>query len=362
MGLHLFVGCLNREAPYFQGARGVGIATYAFDEDTLAFEKRFEIGGIDNPTFLAFDTARNRLYATSEVFGWQEGLVSAYAFDSASGTLGYLNKQPTLGSITAYTMLAGENRLLVANYGMGKGGPDRAVVVFGIEPDGSLSPALASVSHKGTGPDASRQERSHAHSLAQTPDGALTLVADLGLDTLFGYRLRGDGQLAKVSESHLPPGSGPRHMVFHPAGHLLFVFNELNSTIGALRREFDDSFTLVDGAQAVPPSFRPQSHGADIHISPDGRFIYGSNRGHDSIVALAVNQQSGGLSPAGWTPSGGQTPRNFAMTPSGRHLLVANQNSDVVAILSRNADTGALTETGRRIEIGTPMCVLAVSA
>jgi 6-phosphogluconolactonase len=359
--IHLFVGCLNREAPYFQGARGKGLAVFDFDEDPLEFHKIAESDEIDNPTFLSMDPVGSCVYANSEVFGWREGTVSAYRFDKLTGSLSYINKQPTLGSITAHNGLTPDRRfLLVVNYGMGEGGPDRSLATFGLRDDGGLTPALASVAHRGAGPNAERQERSHAHSVLQVPGGAWAIVADLGLDRLMSYRLHPDGSLEGAGEFALPPGSGPRHMSLHPNGRFLFVANELDSTIAAVGRAADGTMSLIDIQPAVPAEARPLNHCADIHVSPDGRFVYGSNRGHDSIVVFAVDQESGRLAHVGYAASGGKTPRNFALTPSGNHMLVANQNSDAIAVFSRDADLGTLHDTGKRIEIGTPVCVKAV--
>lgn len=360
---HLFVGCLNRAAPYFQGARGKGLAVFTFDEDSLDIRKVAEASDIDNPTFLTVDPEGSRVYANSEVFDWREGTVSAYAFDKTAGRLIYINKQPTLGSITAHSSLTADRRLLlVANYGMGMGagGPDRAVAVFGISEDGGLTPALASVQHQGSGPNAERQERSHAHSVLQTPIGALAIVADLGLDKLIAYRLATDGQLTQTRDFSLPPGSGPRHMSFHPSGKFLFVTNELDSTIAAIELGPDGAMTLRDLKPAVPIEARAHNHCADIHVAPDGRFVYASNRGHDSIVIFTIDPRNGTLSPAGHVGSGGKTPRNFCLTPSGKHLLAANQNSDSIVLFARDPESGTLSDTGRRIEIGTPVCVRAV--
>jgi 6-phosphogluconolactonase len=355
--LHVFVGCLNRTAPYFTLAKGVGLAVYAFDEDSLAFEKRAETGDVDNPTFLSVDPEKRCVYATSEVYEWKEGTVSAYRFDSDGGVLTYLNKQVTLGSIAAHSSLSRDGRfLMVANYAMGEGGPDRSVSVFGRNPDGSLTPAVSGVVHSGSGPNRERQERSHAHCVLQLADDGLVLVADLGLDRVFGYRLGSDGTLARQTEVAAAPGAGPRHIALHPDGRTVFVFNELDSTVASMRLQADGSFAVLDVVAALPAGVS-HSHAADIHISPDGRFLYGSNRGHDSIAVFAVEQGSGKLTPRGHVSSGGRTPRNFTLTPSGRHLLVANQDSDVIVLLARDAETGGLTDTGRRLEIGTPMCV-----
>ena len=358
--LHVFVGCLNRAAPYFAQANGVGLAVYSFDQDTLRFEKRAETGDIDNPTFLTVDPASRCVYANSEVFGWKEGTVSAYRFDPDADALTYLNKQATLGSVSAHNSLTRDGRfLLVANYAMGEGGPDRSVAVFGRNADGSLTPALSGVVHSGSGPNKERQERSHAHCVLQLAGDGLVLVSDLGLDRVFGYRLGADGTLTKAAEAAARPGAGPRHIALHPDGRTFFVFNELDSTVGAMRVEADGSIAVLDVAAALPEGVS-NSHAADIHISPDGRFLYGSNRGHDSISIFAVEQESGRLTPRGHISSGGRTPRNFAMTPSGRHLLVANQDSDTIVVLARDAESGGLTDTGCRLDIGTPMCLRIV--
>jgi 6-phosphogluconolactonase len=358
----VFVGSLNREAPYFQGARGVGLGVYSFDEPTLEIRKLAETDDVDNPTFLSVTPDGSRIYANSEVFAWREGTVSAYRFDRGSGTLTYLNKQPSLGSITAHNTITRDGaKLLVANYGMGEGGPDRAVVVYGFEKDGALTPPLASVSHKGSGPNAARQERSHAHSVTETIAGGTAIVADLGIDRLVSYRIRHDGKLTKVTESALTPGAGPRHLALHPNGRFVFVMNELDSTVVSMALdEASGKLSIIDAKPAVPAEARDSNHCADIQISPDGRFVYGSNRGHDSVVITAVDQQTGELSLVGYVPCGGATPRNLALTPSGSHLFSANQNADRISILARDAASGMLTGTGRAIQIGTPMCVRIV--
>lgn len=209
----VFVGSLNRKAPYFQGARGVGIGVYSFDEETLETRKLAETGDVDNPTFLSVTPGGSHVYANSEVFTWREGVVSAYRFDRQTGTLSYINKQPTLGSITAHnTVTRDGTKLLVANYGMGEGGPDRSLVVYGLRDDGGLTAPLSSVVHSGTGPDAARQERPHAHSVTETIAGGVTMVADLGIDRLVSYRIGPDGGLTRLAESALAPGAGPRHV------------------------------------------------------------------------------------------------------------------------------------------------------
>lgn len=355
----VFVGTLNREAPYFQGARGKGLVVYEFDAESLDVRELANAPEIENPTFLSVSESGSHVYANSEVFGWKEGLVTAYRFDRDAGALAYLNMQPSLGSITAHNMVSRDGtKLLVANYGMGEGGPDQSVVTYGIRADGSLTPPLASVAQHGTGPDASRQERSHAHSVTEIIGGGMAIVADLGTDTLTTYRLQPDGSLTELAVSRTAAGSGPRHVALHPNGRLVFLMNELDSTVASFALDRDTgALTALDAQPAVPAEARATNHCADIQVSPDGRFVYGSNRGHDSISCFAVDEASGRLTLVDFFPCGGATPRNLAITPSGRHLFSANQNSDRISIFVRDAVTGRLADTGKAIEVGTPMCV-----
>lgn len=359
----LFVGSLNREAPYFQGARGKGLAVYLFDENMLETTLIAETDGVDNPTFLSVSSDGSRIYANSEVYLWREGLVTAFAFDAQAASLSHINMQPAQGSITAHNAITLDgSHLLVANYAMGTGGPDRSIVSFGIRDDGGLTAPLASRAHTGSGPNAERQERSHAHSITPAPNGSMAIVADLGLDALFTYRLGADGSLDEIARFQLAPGTGPRHAAFHPGGRFVCVMNELDSTIVSLSFDPENgTLSIIDAKRAVPMDACDHNHCADIQISRDGRFVYGSNRGHDSIAIFELDQASGMLSLVDFTPCGGATPRNLAISPSGRHLFSANQNADRISIFERDPATGRVTDTGRTIETGTPMCVRIVA-
>lgn len=353
--LFLAIGSLNRAAPYFRSARGEGLTILALDEDTLAVETVAQASGIDNPTFLSVDAASGVIYANSEVSGWHEGTVSAFRFEPASGKLVYLNKQPTLGSITAHNTASRDRKVLwVANYAVGEGGPDMSVVALPIRADGSLAPASASLRLEGElGPVADRQERPHAHMVTEVPEGGTVLVADLGLDRVAEYVFQG-AEFQLKAEVDMPAGSGPRHIAQHANGHFVYVANELSSTVAFILRGAG-SLSVQQTLSAIRPG--SSSHAADIVLSPDGRFLYSSNRGEDSIACFAVDPESGMLSLLDIVPCCGETPRNLALTPDGRHLLIANQNSDEIAILRRAAETGSLSDTGRRISVGTPMCV-----
>lgn len=354
--LYLAVGSLNREAPYFQGARGEGLTVYEFDEETLTAERIAGTSTIDNPTFLSVDAVSGVIYANSEVFGWHEGTTSAFAFDAESKTLSYINKQPTLGSISAYNMVSKDRSFVaVANYAMGSGGPDRSVALFPVRADGGLLPANASIRLQGQlGPDKARQERPHAHIVTETPEGGILLAADLGLDSVFALSLDDDGNLCQKGAVKLPAGAGPRHIAQHKNGAFVYVSNELQSSVSFIRRNGFE-MQLIETLPTI--SGDVASHAADIHLSEDGRFLYVSNRGDDSIACFSVDQENGRPTPLAVIPCGGDTPRNFALLPGGRHLLVANQNSDAIEILARDGDTGLLRDTGKRIEIGTPVCV-----
>ncbi len=362
-GLLVFVGSLNREAPYFQGARGVGLSVYSFNETTREVTKITETAEIDNPCFLSVNADGSRIYVNSEVASWREGVVTAYQFDRATGTLTYINKQPTLGSISAHNSLTRDGtKLLVANYGEGSGGPDQAVAVFGIRDDGGLTPPLDSIEHEGTGPNAARQDRSHAHSATESATGNIAIVADLGIDCVVTYRIGADGMLEPLAETGLKPGAGPRHVAIHPGGKFVFVMNELDSTIVSLALEPQSgALDYVDAMPSVPSDAREKNTAADIQISPDGRFVYGSNRGHDSISIFGIDQETGTLSPVGYVPCGGSTPRNLCLTPSGDYLFSANQNADRITIFQRDAESGLLADTGKSIEVGTPMCIKIVA-
>lgn len=358
--LLVFVGCLNREAPYFQGARGKGIAVFAFDEANGEAVLLSETDDLDNPTFLSIDPARRTLYASSEVFNRKEGAVASYRFDPDSGRLDYLGMQPSRGSICAYNALSGDGRfLLLANYGMGEGGPDRSVVVFPIGEDGSLAPPIAGVRHEGTGPDAARQERPHPHCVRDIDGRGHLLVADLGIDRLVSYRLSTEGELTREGETALAPGAGPRHIAVRPGDASVFCVNELDSTVQSFRHGPDGALRSVSVRSAVPEG-TAGNYCADLHLSPDGRFLYASNRGHDSIATFAVDPATAALESRGQVSSLGATPRSFCLTPSGRHLLVANQDSDEIVVFRRDARNGALEATGRRLAVGTPMCVRAI--
>jgi 6-phosphogluconolactonase len=363
----VFVGTLNRAAPYFEGAHGEGILVLVLDEATGRLTLRSKVKGIDNPTYLSVHEGKACLYATSEVFGWNEGTVTAYAFDRSSGALTYINKQPALGSCTSYSSVDRSGRfLLVANYAhepwsedFGAENPGQAVVVYPLKESGGLKSPVCSVAHQGSGPVADRQERPHPHSAVASPDNRFVVVPDLGIDKVMCYRFE-DGQLTLavgVPPFTLPAGSGPRHFVFAKNGTMAYVINELGSTVAHLHYDaLSGKLETVEIVSTLPDGFQGENRSADLHLSPDERFLYGSNRGHDSIVIYAVDADTGRLTLVGHVPTEGRTPRNFAISPSGRFVLVANQNGDSIVTFRRETSNGLL-HCIDKLEIGSPMCI-----
>lgn len=353
--VYIAVGCANRPTidttSEFTGA----ITIFSFNPDTLDIRFLDEVNDIDNPTFLSFNPKTSCIYANSEVTEWREGTVSAYRLDPQSNRLNYINKQSTLGSVSAFNAITPDAaNLLVANYAIGRGGPDQSLAILPIRNDGSLEPASGSAGHTGSGADPERQERSHAHCFIATRDGSCLIAADLGLDQLILYRRADNGELIRTAAFDMPTGSGPRHIAEHPDGRLLFVMNELNSTVATLTRD-GMRLTLTDVQQAVSEGV--QSYGADIHVSRDGRFVYASNRGHDSIAVFEVNPKREGLTLAGWCSTEGKWPRSFSLTPDNRFIVVANQHSHTLNVFSRNESDGSLSDTGKHVSIRAPMCV-----
>ncbi len=350
----LFVGSCNRQTPYFASANGAGLSVYKFDAETLQATKVTEYPDIDNPTYLSVKAGGKAVYANSEVFGWREGLVTALSFDSTCGTLTYLNMQPSRGSIAAQNVVSRDGKhLMLVNYGMGDGGPDQSLVAIPFTDEDGLHQASASVRQTGLGPDTARQERSHAHSVAEISDNVF-VVADLGCDTLTSYRLEGD-QLLRLSQTQCESGAGPRHTALHPSGRFLYVLNELNATCSSFAVDArSGSLTPINSVKALPETHG--NHCSDIQISPDGGFLYGGNRGHDSISVFKT-LENGAVELLSCISCGGKTPRNLALSPSGRHLFCANQDSDRISVFERDARTGLLRDTGALIETGTPTCI-----
>jgi 6-phosphogluconolactonase len=346
--------------------RAQGISVFRLDPESGALDPLQTVTGLNSPTFLALHPqfpARPFLYAVerqAEEPGLESGAVSSFAVDPRQGTLTLLNRQPSGGSSPCYVSVHPQGGVVfAANYASGH------VASFPVLPDGTLGPPLSVVQHQGSGPVARRQEGPHAHSIGPSPDGRFVLACDLGIDRVMVYRLGPDGQPFGALLANDPPagvanpGSGPRHFAFHPQLPYVYVVNELDSTVTVYA--YDSRTGGLDNVQTVPclpPDFSGTSHTAQIIAHPSGRFVYASNRGHDSIAVFAVDGASGRLTPTGHTSTEGRVPRNFNVHPAGRLLLAGNQDSGTVVPFRIDPQSGALTPTGRVTETPAPVCII----
>ncbi|WP_245777957.1 lactonase family protein [Lentzea xinjiangensis] len=323
------------------GAQGIGVGTYDTANGQLATTG--VIKGVVNPSFVIESRDGRFLYAVNET---SDGEVTAID----ASTLKVINKQPTGGADPCHLTLdlAGKH-LITADYSSG------SLSVFPLRRDGGIGARTQKVQHEGSGPDPERQEGPHAHHIVFDPAGRYALAVDLGADAVFGYSFTG-GRLDLVSTAKLAPGAGPRHIAFHPDGKRAYVANELDSTIVACAYA-DGRLTPGQVLETAPPS-AVRNYPAEVVVSGDGRFVYLSNRGHDSVAQFAVD--GAGLALVGHTPVGGKYPRHITFDPSGRWLFAANQNSNLVTSFAVDAATGRLTPSGTPLRTEIPVCVLPV--
>ncbi|EJM97803.1 lactonase family protein [Phyllobacterium sp. YR531] len=356
-----FVGNLNRNALPGQGN---GISVYEFSAETGDLTLASEYLAIDNPGYLAIDEKNKRLYAAVEVPEWNENIVASFDIDTASGALSYINMQSSVGNTTCHLGFDQTGTMIFAsNYTVAPLGslPGNAVSAFAIRNDGGIEPAFAAAVHEGPNAILPTNKRQHGHCAVASPDNKTLFVCDLGLDQIIAYEMPKNGEKLKLAATpftQLPEGAGPRHLTFHPNGKIAYVINELNCTVSVLDYDAGEaSLKIRQTLPTIPEDFTDTNTCAEIAVSADGRFVYGSNRGHHSIVTYAV-QQSGELSLIGWTASQGIGPRNFVIDPSGRYMLVANQKGGGIAVFKRDIDTGSLEDTGKRIDLPTPMRIV----
>lgn len=356
-----FVGNQNRNA---LPGEGKGISVFHFNDQTGDLTLASEYLPIDNPGYLAIDEKRRRLYAAVEIPAWNENLAVAFDIDPATGTLSYINMQPTLGNTTCHLGFDQTGTLIFAsNYTVAELGarPGNAVAAFAIRSDGGLDPAFATAAHEGKNAILPTERRQHGHCAVVSPDNRYVFVCDLGLDRIMAYKQPAKGEslaLAATPFTQLPDGAGPRHMIFHPNGKIAYVINELNSTVSVLHyNSATAALTISQTLPTLPDGFTGTNTCAEIAVSADGRFLYGSNRGHNSIVSYAI-AETGAISLMGWTSSQGLGPRNFTIDPSGRFMLVANQKGGGIAIFKRDIETGTLEDSGKRIALQSPMRIV----
>jgi 6-phosphogluconolactonase len=351
-GLRVYIGTYTQD-----GSQGINQAE--LDPASGALKSLGVAGVAKNPSFLALPTGDQFLYAVSEVADYDDshgGALSGFSVDAASGKLALLNHQSSGGAGPCFVSLDKEGKhALVANYGGG------SVAVLPIDDAGKLEPASCFIQHEGSGPNKSRQEGPHAHCIKLDAKNRFALACDLGLDKVFIYRF--DGATGKLTPSDQPwmetePGAGPRHLAFHPSGKWVYIVNELNSTLTAAAYDGEaGTLKSLQTLSTIPAGGVPGNSGAEVVAHPNGKFVYSSNRGHDSIAMFAIDEQSGKLTALGQHPAGGKTPRNFNIDPSGKYLLAALQGSDRIVVHTIDQATGKLTQTDQAIDVPMPVCI-----
>jgi 6-phosphogluconolactonase len=348
----------------YTGPHSEGIYVYRFDTKSGA-ATRVASAHTVNPSYLAVSRDGRYVYAVEELPGdngpaSQRGGISAFGFDAQSGQLTFLNKVSSEGNDPCYLSISPDGRYLTtANYSVASD-PGGSFAVFPLQADGHVGAAVLSVHHEGSGPVKGRQDNAHVHSTVFSPDGHYLFAQDLGADKLFSYRYTPDGSRGLLGPTErryvdVKAGSGPRHLVFGADGKYAYLTSELAATVTVFR--YDDG--TLHQVQVVPmtkPGFKGTVGAAAIHLSPDGRFVYASNRGDaNEIVIYAVDAANGHLREVGRQSSLGKAPREFSIDPTGHWLIVGNQNSDSAYVFRRDPQSGLLNANPARIDIGAPV-------
>lgn len=357
--MRLFIGTYTRTAP--GGAhRPQAIFTFDLHPQTGRLAPVSIAGGVHNPSYLGIHPTRKFLYSVSETGDTPEersGGAAAFRIQ-LDGSLALLNQQVTHGAAPCYVSTDRAGRwLFAANY------HSATLTVFPIQADGSLAPACQVIQHEGHSVFSPNQDRAHAHCILPDPANRFVLAADLGMDQVRIYRLdQTSGLLAFHGAAAARPGAGPRHIIFHPNQRWVYVSNELDSTVTAFAWDAQAGSLAEIGTLPTLPLFAadspaPANAVADLHLTPDGRFLYVSNRGHNSLARYAVDSATGALAALGHTPSGGNGPRGFAISPDGRWLLCAHQHSNDVFVFEIDPHSGDLRPTGEKVNVPAGVCV-----
>ncbi len=339
-----------------------GIYVYSMDRSTGKLSLRHTVSGIRHPAFLAFHPNNRFLYAINEVTdfeGGSSGGVSAFAVDRGSGALTLLNSQSSVGSGPCHLHVDRSGKyVMVANYAGG------SVAVLPIADDGRLEPNSDFIQHEGSSVNRKRQEQAHAHSITPSPDNRFALVADLGMDKVVVYQLDEQaGKLTPHMSASVSPGAGPRHLDFHPDGRFVYLLNEIGSTVTVFAYDAEaGTLAEIETVSTLPANFSGSSHCAEIRVHPSGRFVYASNRGHDSIAMYSIDRESGRLTELGQESTRGRIPRNFNISPDGRFVMAVNQDSDNGVVFRVDESTGRLVFTGEEIEVPASVCIKFLDA
>ena len=343
----------------YTGPQSQGIYAFRFDDETGTLSPLGLAAETPSPSFLALHPNGKVLYAVNETHDGpgNSGMVTAFAIDPATGRLTKINEQPSRGADPCHLAVDATGQyLVVANYTGGN------FVVFPLSEDGHLAAASSILTNRGAGPNHERQDGPHAHDVVFDAANRFLIAVDLGLDQLFVYRFDlalGSFTFGDPASARVPPGAGPRHFAFHPDGRHAYSINELDSTVTAL--EWDPStgkLTADASVSALPAGFTGENSTAEVEVDSRGRFLYGSNRGHDSIAVFRINPASGALTLIAHTLTRGKEPRHFALDPTGRWLVAGNQNSNTLAVFRVDQTGGTLSPVGDLVSVGSPVCIL----
>ncbi|PEA21312.1 6-phosphogluconolactonase [Bacillus cereus] len=328
-----------------------GIYTFTLHTEAQKVSNVTLAAKLDNPTYVTI--SKNNQYLYSVVKEGESGGVAAYSINSHTGELQAKNRQVVEGASPCHISVdSGNHTVVTANYH--KGTIESFVVN---EETGTVNAAKSIVTHEGSGPNKERQEKPHAHYAGYTPDEKYVVGVDLGIDKIITYGIK-DSTLKEVNSLSVHPGSGPRHITFHPDGKYAYVMTELSSEVIVLTYHPEEgSFTELQYISTVPEEFDGNSQGSAIHISSDGRFVYVANRGHNSISVFSVDQNSGQLTFVEHTSTEGNWPRDFVLDPTGKFLIATNEKSHNLVLFSRNETTGKLTLLQSDVVVPEPVCV-----
>lgn len=339
---------------YTKGVDSKGIYLSAFDSDAGTLGKPALAGELENPSFLTITPSGKYLYAVTEIgSGSGGGIVTAFRIGE-KGVLEKINAVDSGGAGPCYLSTSSDGRLLaVANYGSG------SIASYQLGGDGTISEPVTVIQHTGSSIHPKSQKGPHAHSVRFSPDDRFLYAADLGTDRIYRYVVdKTTGALTASGETKIKPGSGPRHFTFLPGGDFAYVINELTLTMTAFRVDVGSGeLKEISTLSTLPEGIEPFGSAAEVVAHPSGRFLYGSNRGHDSIVIYAADPENGTLRYVANEPTRGKTPRGFSISPDGKWLLAAGQDSGNITIFSINESTGKLTFTGKEIQIDHPVCI-----
>lgn len=335
---------------YTHSCKSDGIYVYEFNVETANFKHKNQSDQVANPSYLTLSPDKKKIYSVNE--NGKNSTVSAFNFDPQSGKIGFLNKQSSEGADPCY-IINDEKNVIVANYSGGN------ISVFGKNTNGSLTRAKQTISHQGQS-ITERQQSPHVHQVLFSPDKNFVLANDLGTDRIYLYRYFPDEEKEILQFKDSIPvktGSGPRHLTFSPNGKFIYLLQELDGTLTVFGYD-NAKLRRIQETTVVAKDFTGQTGAADIHISPDGKFLYATNRGQANTISVFSIDSKGKLTLKKTMPSGGKNPRNFAIDPTGNYVLVAHQDSNDIVIFRRDAISGLLTETGKKIELCSPVCLV----